>query len=64
MAQENNKNRNNAPSPRPRFNIFWFYGLIAAMILGWWMFDQPNDEPVKGDWKLVEQMVKSGDVER
>ena len=64
MAQENNKNRNNAPSPRPRFNIFWFYGLIAAMILGWWAFDQPNDEPVKGDWKLVEQMVKSGDVER
>ena len=64
MAQENNKNRNNAPLPRPRFNIFWFYGLIAAMILGWWMFDQPNDEPVKGDWKLVEQMVKSGDVER
>ena len=64
MAQENNKNRNNAPSSRPRFNIFWFYGLIAAMILGWWMFDQPNDEPVKGDWKLVEQMVKSGDVER
>ncbi|MBQ5394176.1 MAG: ATP-dependent zinc metalloprotease FtsH [Alistipes sp.] len=64
MAQENNKNRNNAPSPRPRFNIFWFYGLIAAVILGWWMFDQPNDEPVKGDWKLVEQMVKSGDVER
>ena len=64
MAQENNKNRNNAPSPMPRFNIFWFYGLIAAVILGWWMFDQPNDEPVKGDWKLVEQMVKSGDVER
>ena len=64
MAQENNKNRNNAPLPRPRFNIFWFYGLIAAVILGWWMFDQPNDEPVKGDWKLVEQMVKSGDVER
>ena len=64
MAQENNKNRNNAPSPMPRFNIFWFYGLIAAAILGWWMFDQPNDEPVKGDWKLVEQMVKSGDVER
>ena len=44
MAQENNKNRNNAPSPRPRFNIFWFYGLIAAMILGWWMFDQPNEK--------------------
>ena len=64
MAQENNKNRNNAPSPRPRFNIFWFYGLIAAVILGWAVFDQPNDEPVKGDWKLVEQMVKSGDVER
>ena len=64
MAQENNKNRNNAPSPRPRFNIFWFYGLIAAMILGWAAFGQPDDEPVKGDWKLVEQMVKSGDVER
>ncbi|MBQ1939470.1 MAG: AAA family ATPase, partial [Alistipes sp.] len=64
MAQENNKNRNNAPSPRPRFNIFWFYGLIAAVILGWSVFGQSDDEPVKGDWKLVEQMVKSGDVER
>ena len=64
MAQENNKNRNNAPSPRPRFNIFWFYGLIAAVILGWAAFGQSDDEPVKGDWKLVEQMVKSGDVER
>ena len=64
MAQENNKNRNNAPLPRPRFNIFWFYGLIAAVILGWAAFGQSDDEPVKGDWKLVEQMVKSGDVER
>ena len=62
MATQNrNGNRMNVNVPRP---TYWIYGMIAALILGWWIFGERTDAPVTGDWTVVERMVEAGDVEK
>ena len=48
----------------PRPNIMWFWGLILAGIVGYWMFGEEQTQPVKSDWNKVEQLVIAGDVEK
>ncbi len=60
-AQNRNGNRMNVNVPRP---TYWIYGMIAALILGWWIFGERADAPVTGDWTAVERMVEAGDVEK
>ena len=47
----------------PRFNIFWVYGIIAAIILGWSVWGT-NDVPGDTNWDTVKTMLQSGDVEK
>ncbi len=62
MATQNrNKNRMNVNMPRP---TYWIYGMIAALIVGWWLFGEQNDTPLQGDWTTVERMVAEGEVEK
>ena len=48
----------------PRPNIMWFWGLILAGIVGYWMLGEEQTQPVKSDWNKVEQLVIAGDVEK
>jgi len=55
------KNLNNKVNmPRPSW--MWMYGLIGMFILGWWLFSEGSDAPVKKSWETVEEMVERGEV--
>ena len=63
MAQKSkNNNKMNMNMPRP--SMLWIYGLIAAFIIGWYVFDDVNDTPLPSDWATVQEMVEKGDVEK
>ncbi len=64
MAKDNNgdKKKVNVNMPRPSF--MWIYGVIGALIIGWYFLGESNDRPVEGDWTTVERMVERGDVEK
>ncbi len=48
----------------PRFSLLWIYGVIAALILGYYLFNPSNDRPVESNWTTVQTMVERGDVEK
>ncbi|MEG2061237.1 MAG: ATP-dependent zinc metalloprotease FtsH [Alistipes sp.] len=48
----------------PRPSMLWVYGLLGALIIGWYLFGDANDVPVASDWTSVEQMVERGDVDK
>ena len=48
----------------PRFSLLWVYGVIAALILGYYLFNPSNDRPVESNWTTVQTMVERGDVEK
>ena len=59
------KSKNNNPKMNmPRFSLLWIYGVIAAMILGYYLFTPSNDQPVESNWTTVQPMVERGDVEK
>ena len=63
MAQKSkNNNKMNMNMPRP--SMLWIYGLIAAFIIGWYVFGDVNDTPLPSDWATVQEMVEKGDVEK
>lgn len=47
---------------RVRLNFMWVYAAIALFILGSWLLGEDRETPVKGDWTMVERMVREGDV--
>lgn len=71
MAEnEQNKNQNNNPkSPlggkggKPKFNFFWIYGILAALLLGL-MTMGGGTTAEETDWGQVNQMLANGDVEK
>jgi AFG3 family protein len=73
MAQqepENMKRRPNgrAPQPddqkrRPKFNIYWIYGTIFALILSYNLFRNVSPSGVETDIESFKEMVKQGDVD-
>ena len=65
MAGANNpgkNNRMNVNMPRPSW--MWIYGVIGILILGYYVFGDSNDTPVRSDWTAVERMVERGEVEK
>jgi cell division protease FtsH len=78
MAQENNNNKklnqrkivpNNLngtdddPKKRPRFNIYWIYGLLFASIIGYNLYKTTNPAGVETDIEDFKEIVKQGDIE-
>ena len=59
MAQINNR-----PAPKPRFNIMWFWAVVAIGIIAYAIFGDSKSAPVKGDWQMVEELVEGGSVRR
>ncbi len=77
MAQEDLKkqtqkkiNPNNIPGSdddqkkRPRFSIYWIYGLILAAIFGYNLYRGVGTAGVETNQIAFKQMVKQGDVEK
>ena len=64
MAQNLNKRNNNPKMNMPRFSLLWVYGVIAALIVGYYLFNPSGEQPVKSNWTMVEPMVEAGDVEK
>ena len=64
MAQNLNKHSNNPKMNMPRFSLLWVYGVIAALIVGYYLFNPSGEQPVESNWTMVEPMVEAGDVEK
>ena len=64
MAQNLNKHSNNPKMNMPRFSLLWVYGVIAALIVGYYLFNPSGEQPVESNWTTVEPMVEAGDVEK
>ena len=64
MAQNLNKRSNNPKMNMPRFSLLWVYGVIAALIVGYYLFNPSGEQPVESNWTTVEPMVEAGDVEK
>jgi AFG3 family protein len=61
---ENNPVGNDPQKKKPRFNIYWVYGLIAMSIVGYSIFGGVNGAGVQTDQQKFYEMVKQGDVEQ
>jgi AFG3 family protein len=48
----------------PRFSIYWIYAIIAAVLLGAQYFNSGSDALKTDKKSFLEQMYKSGDVEK
>ena len=48
----------------PRFSLLWIYGVLAALILGYYLFGSSDDRPIESNWTTVQPMVERGDVEK
>ena len=57
-------NRPNTPPMRPRFNFMWFWLIVGVFIIGYSFFGDSDNEPVAGDWNMVEELIEKGYVER
>ncbi len=64
MAQKQTRNSNNPKMNMPRPSFLWVYGVIAALILGYYLFNPSNESPAESNWTTVQPMVESGDVEK
>lgn len=73
MAQENKKlnqrkipgNANNIdddPKKRPKFNIYWIYGLLFAAIVGYNLYKGSGTDQTETDIESFKEMVKQGDI--
>ena len=52
------------PRKRPRFNIYWIYGLIFAAIVGYNFVRQGGSGGLQTDQLKFYEMVRQGDVEK
>ena len=73
MSQSNNKNTpNNVPPPfgddqqkkKPKFNIYWIYGIVFLTIISYNLFRGVNSTGVETDQQRFYEMLKQGDVEQ
>ena len=58
---------NNIPKPggfrKPKFNIFWGYGLIALILIVWSLMGT-GAAPATSNWNVVKEMIQQGDVQK
>lgn len=77
MAQDENKpnDRNfprmkprddNNPKKGPRFNIYWVWAMIFAVLVGFQFFGSftPDAKPIESEQEFRNKMLSQGDVER
>src|SRR5688572_31585772 len=74
MAQENNTKTNkkkivpnlngteDEQKKRPKFNIYWIYGLLFASIIGYNLIRGVSTSGVETNIESFKEMVKEGDV--
>jgi AFG3 family protein len=65
VGGDNTRGDNRDPKKGPKFNIYWVYGLIAAVIIGFQLFRQFTPEAIlvsREDFK--DSMLVRGDVAR
>ncbi len=48
---------------RPRFNIYWIWGILAVTMLAWSVLGD-QAEPQNTNWEAVKEMIAKGDVEK
>ena len=41
---------------KPRVNVFWMYGLIALILIGFSLFNR-KENPVVSDWNTLQEMI-------
>ncbi|MFI3265752.1 MAG: ATP-dependent zinc metalloprotease FtsH [Rikenellaceae bacterium] len=61
--KSNNKNKGLMGGKVPGFNIFWVYGIIAAMIVGFSIMGD-NEEPQKSNWEQVQELMSQGAIDK
>ena len=54
----------NQPKKRPKFNIYWIYGIAFAALIGYNFFRGVTSSGVETDQVKFKEMVKMGDVEK
>ncbi len=50
------------PKKRPRFNVYWIYGLIFAAIVGYNLFRSASPAGVETNIEAFKELAKQGDV--
>jgi AFG3 family protein len=74
MSQQENRNKfnqNSIPPPgdenqekkKPRFNIYWVWGLVAIGLVAYNVFRGVSSNGLQTDYQKFKEMVLSGDVE-
>jgi AFG3 family protein len=61
---ENNPIGNDPQKKKPRFNIYWIYGLIFVSIVGYNLFRGVSSAGIQTNQQKFYEMVKQGDVEQ
>lgn len=61
---ENNPAGNDPQKKKPRFNIYWIYGLIFISIVGYNLIRGVSSAGIQTDQQKFYEMVKQGDVEQ
>ena len=51
-----------AQKKKPRFNIYWIYGIVFLAIIGWNLFRTVNSAGIETDQQKFYEMVMQGDV--
>ncbi len=78
MAQDENKpndrnfprmrprDDNNAPKKGPKFNIYWIWAIIFAVLVGFQFFGNftPDAKPIESEQEFRNNMLSRGDVEK
>jgi AFG3 family protein len=54
----------NSSKKKPKFNIYWIYGIAFAALIGYNFFRGVSSSGVETDQIKFKQMVKNGDVEK
>src|ERR687890_164887 len=52
------------PKKRPRFSVYWIYGLLFAAIIGYNMFRTVNNSGVETNIEAFKELAKQGDVNK
>ncbi len=52
------------PKKRPRFNVYWVYGLIFAAIVGWNIMGRSSSGGAETDQLRFYEMLKQGDIDK
>lgn len=63
MAKKSNNNKGLMGGKVPGFNIFWVYGIIAALIIGFSVMGE-SSSPQPSSWGQVEVLMSQGKIEK